>query len=101
MRDMEPAAEAAAGVEHISDLGKAEGDGMVRPDGRPQNLSRIAMDAGRDIQAENRQAGRIDPFDHLPADAVDVAVETRPEKGVDDPVRVEERRPDGFDIRNR
>ena len=39
-------------------FGKAEGDGMVRPDRRPQDLPRVAVDAGGDVQAEDRLAAQ-------------------------------------------
>ena len=87
---MKPAAESAAGIEEVSDLGEAEGDRMVRPDGRAQDLPGIAVDAGGDVETEDRPAGGVDQVDHLPAEALDLPVEARPEKGVDDPVRVDE-----------
>ena len=65
MADMESSAEAAAGIEHVPDLGKAEGDGVVRPDRRPHHFPRFAVDAGGDVQAEDRLAADVDQFDHV------------------------------------
>ena len=88
MGDVKPAAQSAARVEHVSDLGEAEGDGVVRPDRRSHDLPCVAIDAGGDIQAEDRFTACVNQVDRLSVNAAHPTIEARSEQGVDDPVAV-------------
>ena len=65
-------------------LAPEEGDGLAGSDGRPHNRPTVSIDAARQIDRDNRRAGRIDRLDQRPRRPLDRPVETGTEQGIDD-----------------
>ena len=74
------------GVEKVADLGQAEGDGQVGADGRPHHLAGVAVNAGRDIQADDRTMAGIHAFDDVGIMAAHRFGKTGPQNGIDDQI---------------
>ena len=95
---MEPAAQLKTGVEHIPQLGEAEGHGMGGPDGRPHHLARIAVNPGWDIEAEHRLGAPVDLVDDVSIEPLYLPREACPEDGVYDSVAMGHGDSERFDI---
>ncbi len=73
-------------IEHVPQFGKGKRNGHMRPDRISQHPSGSAMNAGRNVNRNNRPTGCIHQINRLTIDAADIAVQTGAEQSVDNHV---------------
>ena len=82
VRDRQLAALAESRVQHVADLGQTEGNRVVRPDGDAHDGPRVAVNAGRDVQAENRFAALINQLDQIPVKTAHLPIQPGAEERI-------------------
>jgi hypothetical protein len=65
---------------------------MVGKNRSSHHIPRLSVDAGGDVQSEDRLSAHIDQLNRVPIDAVDLTIQARSEYGIHDSVAVDNRR---------
>jgi len=72
MGDKKFSASLISGKEHVADFRKPESHSIICPDRKPPDLTCIAVNAGRDVNAQNRLSAQGDKFDDIAVKSSDI-----------------------------